>query len=65
MDHVILFRNTLNNRVGFVTEDDCESILVFPTFAEALNAVGTVPILRAYPYQIVALDDLPAKRGDA
>jgi len=55
---VILFRNTMNKRVGFVTEDDLENIKVFPNMHDALEAVGDVPILRAYPYQIIELDEI-------
>lgn len=57
MDHVILFRNTLNNRVGFVTDDNGE-MLVFPNQDAAVAATDIVPILRAYPYQIIELDEI-------
>jgi hypothetical protein len=55
---VILFRNTLNKRVGFVTEDDCESIAVFPSRDEAIKAAFNVPICAAYPWQLVELDEI-------
>lgn len=55
---VILFRNTSNQRVGFVTEDDCESIAVFPDREKAIQAAFNVPILQAYPWQLVELDEI-------
>jgi hypothetical protein len=54
---VILFRNPYNNSVGFVSKEDGE-IEVFPHVDAAMEAVETVPILRAAVYQIVELDDL-------
>jgi len=58
---VILFRNTINNRVGFVTEDDAESIAVFVDRDKAIEAAFQVPILQAYPWQLVELDELPRR----
>ena len=55
---VILFRNTMNKRVGFVTEDDCESIAVFPDRDEAIKAAFNVPICQVYPWQLVELDEI-------
>lgn len=55
---VILFRNTSNKRVGFVTEDDCESIAVFADRDKAIQAAFNVPILQAYPWQLVELDEI-------
>jgi hypothetical protein len=56
---VILFRNTQNNRVGFVIDGDdpCE-IAVFPHRDAAIDVAAHIPILRAFPYQIVELDEL-------
>lgn len=55
---VILFRNTMNKRVGFVTEDDCENIAVFADRDQAIKAAFNVPILQAYPWQLVELDEI-------
>ena len=52
---VILFRNTSNNRIGFVSDGEGEEIATFPDFDAALTATQNVPILRAYPWQIVEL----------
>jgi hypothetical protein len=59
MDHVILFRNTANGRVGYVTDDDGE-LAVFPDRDAAIEATKIVPILRSrgHPYQIIELDEL-------
>ena len=57
MDCVILFRNTINNRVGFVSDEDGE-LRVFPNQDVAIAVAEEVPICRAYPYQIIALDEL-------
>ena len=48
----------MNKRVGFVTEDDCENIAVFPDRDEAIKAAFNVPILQAYPWELVELDEL-------
>ena len=59
MDHCILFRNTSNGRIGFVSEgDDSDVIAVYPDLDAAVEASENVPILRAYPFQIVCLDEL-------
>jgi len=55
---VILFRNTSNQRVGFVTENDCENIAVFSDRDEAIKAAFNVPILQVYPWQLVELDEI-------
>jgi len=55
---VILFRNSRNKQVGFVTKDDGESIAVFPSRAAAEEVIVDVPILEAYPWQILELDEL-------
>ncbi len=58
---VILFRNTGNGKVGFVSESEehSDNIATFQHREAALAAVPEVPILRAFPYQIVELDELP------
>lgn len=57
MDHVIIFKNTLNGKVGFVSEDDNgNNVAVFSSYEKAFDAVDNVPICRAYPYQIVELE---------
>lgn len=55
---VILFRNTSNKRVGFVTFDEREELAVFMSRSEAEKAALDVPICQAYPYQIVEADEL-------
>jgi hypothetical protein len=58
---VILYRNSRNNRVGYVSDEDGESIAVFESEAEAMETAHQVPICQAYPYQIVELSDLPLR----
>lgn len=55
---VILFRNTQNGKVGFVCENDGENIAVYKNRDAAIDGVPDVPILRAFPYQIIELDEL-------
>ena len=55
---VILFRNSTNNKIGFVTEDDCESIAVFLDRDAAIKAAFNVLVLQAYAWQLVELDEL-------
>jgi hypothetical protein len=55
---VILFRNTGNKQVGFVTEDDCETIAVFADRDAAIKAAFNVPACAAFPWQLVELDEL-------
>src|SRR6266853_5203004 len=55
-DCVILFRNTRTGEVGFVSDDDGE-LLVFSNHDDAVSGAETVPILRAFPYQIIELDE--------
>lgn len=57
MDCCILFRNTSNDRVGFVS-DEAGELAVFPDMDAAIEAAEMTPICRAYPYQIVQLDEL-------
>jgi hypothetical protein len=54
---VILFRNTMNDRVGFVTDAEGE-MRVFANRDEALAEADHVPILQVYPWQLVELDEL-------
>ena len=53
---VILFRNTTNNRVGFVSDGEGDEIATFPDFDAALAATQDVLILLVYPWQIVELE---------
>lgn len=57
MDCVILFRNTHNGEVNFVSDTDGE-LVVFANRDEAIETADKVPILEAFPYQIVELDEL-------
>lgn len=54
---VILFRNTQNGRVGYVSDDKGE-IAVFPHDDAAIAAAEHTTICKAFPYQIVPLDEL-------
>jgi hypothetical protein len=56
MECVILFRNTQNGRVGFVSDGD--EIAVYPNYDEAAKASDDIPICQAFPHQIVELEDL-------
>ena len=55
-DHIILCRNPVNKSVGFVDTGDDGQVAVFESERAALEAVPTVPILRAFPWQIVELN---------
>lgn len=57
MECVILFRNTQNGKVGFVSEENGE-IAVFASEDEAADAAGGITICRAFPYQVTPLDEL-------
>jgi hypothetical protein len=50
---VILWRNTNNGRVWFVSDWEDEVICVFPTKEEAENVARRVPVCQIYPYSIV------------
>jgi hypothetical protein len=58
MECVILFRNTQNAAVGFIADGD--EIAVFPNEDAAIDFArdGNSPVLRAFPYQVVLLDEL-------
>ena len=58
MECVILFRNTGNGEVGFVSDGDSYKIMVYRDREAAIRDVPNVPILRAFPYQIVEMDEL-------
>lgn len=55
---VILWRNTQNDKVCFIGEDDGDNIAVFDHHDAAVAAVPGIPVLRVFPYQIVELDEL-------
>ena len=57
MECVILFRNTRNDRVGFVSDDEGD-IAVFRNEDEAILAAHKTTVCRAFPYQVVVLDEL-------
>lgn len=58
MEGVILFRNKSNGRVGYVSDGESDKIMVYRNEESALRDVPNIPILRAFPYQIVELDQL-------
>lgn len=55
--HIILFRNTQNGAIGTIS-DEIGEIATFPTREAAQAIVDYQPILRAFPSQIVELDEL-------
>lgn len=54
---VILWRNTQNGSVGFISDDTGE-LEVFASFDAAQELASEHHLLRAFPYQIVKLEDL-------
>ena len=58
MQCVILYRNTQNNCVGFISEVDPDQIAVFSNWERARHFADKNMLLRAFPYQIVELDDI-------
>lgn len=58
MECVILFRNTQNGKIGYVSEDDPDRIAVFANRDEAISAAGNTAVCKAFPYQIVEVDEL-------
>lgn len=58
MQCVILYRNSANKAVGFVSDESGENIAVFKDSDEADDVAHSVPICQAYPYQIVELTDI-------
>ena len=58
MDCVILFRNTQNGKIGFISDDDPDKIAVFANFDEAMAAADKTTACKAFPYQIVKCDEL-------
>lgn len=57
MECVILWRNTSNGRVGFLSDENGE-ISVFENWDEAVDVAADHPICVAFPFQIVELDEL-------
>ena len=56
---VILFRNPHNGAVGYIKPDEDKiGSLSFPNFEAALKVVEEHETIRAWPYQIVELDEL-------
>lgn len=55
---VILWRNTQSNKVGYVSDGDGDQIMVYADRDAAIRDVPNIPILRAFPYQIVEMDEL-------
>lgn len=56
---VILWRNTQNGAVGFISDEHRDGeIAVFESYEEAEALADTHHLLRAFPFQIVLLEDL-------
>lgn len=55
---VILFRNTQNGAVGFVSDGESDRIAVFDSEEQAEREAPGITICRAFPYQIVRLEDI-------
>lgn len=61
MECVILFRNTQNGRVGFISDEDKpDHMAIFKSEDDAIGFArhGGSPVLRAFPWQVVLLDEL-------
>lgn len=58
MECVILFRNTQNGKVGFVSDGEPDRIAVFESEEQAEREAPGITICKAFPYQIVRLEDL-------
>jgi hypothetical protein len=56
MECVIAFRNTGNNKIGFVTDGEDGETCVFDSEEGAYATAENVPILRAYPWSVIELD---------
>lgn len=54
---IILFRNTGNNLVGFINDDN-DNIAVFANRDVAIQFAIDSPFLQHFPHQIVELEDL-------
>lgn len=52
---VILWRNTQNNRISFVSDGDDE-MAVFASYVEADEAARHTTVCKAFPYQIVEVE---------
>ena len=63
MECVILYRNTNNGKVGFVTDGDSDVMMVYRDVESAERDIPNIAILRGYPYQIVELSELPIFKG--
>lgn len=58
MDYIVLFRNTGNGKIGFLSEEEPDMIAVFKNYEDAINAAFRAPITMAFPYQIVQIDEI-------
>lgn len=60
MECVILFRNTQNGSVGFISYERDDQMAVFKSEDEATKFAlsGESPVLRAFPWQVVILDEI-------
>ena len=57
LDHIILYRNPSNGRVGAMMEDD-DNIMIYPNRDAAIEVSLTHPLCQAWDHQIVELDEL-------
>lgn len=57
LECVILYRNTGNGSVGFVSDGE-DGMHVFENEDAAIEAASRVPVCKIFPYQIVTLDEL-------
>jgi hypothetical protein len=56
---VILYRNPSNGKVGFIGGDDEDHVVaIFGSRDAAIRIADRMPICRAFPWQIVELDEL-------
>lgn len=53
---MIVWRNTGNGKVGTITDGDSDNAMVYRDYDAAVSDIPNIPILRAYPYQIIELE---------
>ncbi len=58
-DCIIVFRNPRNGAIGIIREDDdSDDPFVLPDRDAAIAFAQSHPLLRAWPFQILELDEL-------
>ena len=55
---IIVFRNPRTGGVGIIHEDDGDEVYVFANRDDAIECALKHPLLQAWPFQIVELDEL-------